>query len=238
MTSSFKKLRGLLFDIDGTLSNTDEIHFAIMQQVLEPFGHKVDQTFYQAKITGRHNPVLFRELLPSHYTDQQILDFGDNKESIFRNSISSGSHSMVAAEGLVDFLSSLKSFNESNPQSAVKCHCVTNACRANAEFMVTHLKIDHHFETLVIGDECEHGKPHPAPYLEGMKRAGIKPDETVVFEDSPAGIRSAVAAGVKVIVGITSTQTEEALSKAGATYIVDNFSTLTLEKLDELLQKE
>lgn len=73
-----------------------------------------------------------------------------------------------------------------------------------------------------------------APYLEGMKRVGVSGDQCVAFEDSPSGIRSAVgectdlfldlglkctAAGVKVIVGIMSTQTEETLKKAGATYI-------------------
>lgn len=66
------------------------------------------------------------------------------------------------------------------------------------------------------GDECEKGKPHPEPYLEGMKRVSATPDECVVFEDSPSGIKAAVAAGVKLIVGITTSHSEEALKSFGA----------------------
>ncbi|PRP81600.1 hypothetical protein PROFUN_01107 [Planoprotostelium fungivorum] len=240
----FEKLRGLLFDIDGTLAETDSIHFDIFKEVLIPFGYNVDHEFYQAKVSGRHNPVIFRELLPKEYTTQQVLDFGEEKEAVFRQHISSGKSKLDPTLGLLELLQSNKEYNDSIKRTpvgvslrSVRSICVTNACRANAEFMVDHLKVADYFESIVIGDECERGKPHPDPYLEGMKRIGVSGYECVAFEDSPAGVRSAAAAGIKVIVGIMSTQTEETLKAAGATYFVSDFSGITLKLLDELLQK-
>jgi HAD superfamily hydrolase (TIGR01509 family) len=53
----------------------------------------------------------------------------------------------------------------------------------------------HWFATTVAGDEVEHGKPHPEPYLTAARRLGIEPSACVVFEDSPTGLAAGEAAG-------------------------------------------
>jgi beta-phosphoglucomutase-like phosphatase (HAD superfamily) len=55
------------------------------------------------------------------------------------------------------------------------------------------------FDHLVTGDEVSHGKPHPAPYLEAARLVGVDPADCIAIEDSPAGVRSATAAGVPTI---------------------------------------
>jgi hypothetical protein len=49
---------------------------------MKPFGHTVDEKFYKERISGKHNNVIFRELLPAHYTDDEIFEFGNNKEAV------------------------------------------------------------------------------------------------------------------------------------------------------------
>jgi sugar-phosphatase len=57
---------------------------------------------------------------------------------------------------------------------------------------------------LVTGDDVEHGKPAPDPYLLGAKRLGFDPGDCIVFEDADAGIKAAMAAGVGFVVGVSA----------------------------------
>jgi sugar-phosphatase len=70
-------------------------------------------------------------------------------------------------------------------------------------------------KVLVTADDVEHGKPHPEPYLKGAERLGFKPDDCLVIEDAPAGIRAGRAGGMKVV-GITSTYAASKLGEADA----------------------
>jgi beta-phosphoglucomutase-like phosphatase (HAD superfamily) len=55
------------------------------------------------------------------------------------------------------------------------------------------------FDAVVTGDEVAHGKPHPEPYRAAARLLGVEPSDCVAIEDSPTGVRSAVAAGVPTI---------------------------------------
>jgi len=68
-------------------------------------------------------------------------------------------------------------------------------------------------KVLITADDVTNGKPHPEPYLKGAAGLGFKPEECLVIEDAPAGIRSAHAAGMKAI-GLASTYPASALSDA------------------------
>ncbi len=70
-------------------------------------------------------------------------------------------------------------------------------------------------KVLVTADDVAHGKPHPEPYLKGAELLGFAPADCLVIEDAPAGIESARAGGMKVV-GITSTYTADALTRADA----------------------
>jgi len=70
-------------------------------------------------------------------------------------------------------------------------------------------------DVLVTAEEVKQGKPHPEPYLKGAQMLGVDPEECLVIEDAPAGIRSAHAGGMKAI-GITSTFPAGELHEADA----------------------
>jgi len=92
---------------------------------------------------------------------------------------------------------------------------VTNAPRANAELLLTGLGIAHRFKAVVIGDELAHGKPHPLPYLEGLRLAGASAQAALAFEDSRSGIQSATAARIATI-GMRTGLSHADLIAAGA----------------------
>lgn len=80
---------------------------------------------------------------------------------------------------------------------------------------------------LVTGDEVKQGKPSPEPYLIGVKKIGLPPDQCVVVEDSPIGVQAGKAAGIKVI-GVLSTHTKTTLLAAGADFTVNDLDHIQI----------
>jgi HAD superfamily hydrolase (TIGR01509 family) len=82
--------------------------------------------------------------------------------------------------------------------SGVPCALVTMSWRSLADAVVTALPA-RTFAAVITGDEVEHGKPHPEPYLAAARALGVHVDDCVAIEDSPTGVRSAAEAGVPTI---------------------------------------
>ena len=85
-------------------------------------------------------------------------------------------------------------------------------------------------EVFVTANDITRGKPDPEPYLLATKRLGFHPADCVVIEDAPSGIRSAKAAGARVI-GVTTTNPPSALSEADL--ILNAFADLQLKVLPD-----
>ena len=71
-----------------------------------------------------------------------------------------------------------------------------------------------------------HGKPHPEPYLKGMELAGVTPWQSMVIENAPIGVQSAVASGAFTIAVTTGPIPAETLSEAGADLVIDSMESL------------
>ena len=82
--------------------------------------------------------------------------------------------------------------------------------------------------TMVTGEDVPRGKPDPAPYALAAERLGIPAERCVVIEDAVAGVKSAKAAGARVI-GVLTTHSREQLAEAGADCVVEGLPSLRLE---------
>jgi HAD superfamily hydrolase (TIGR01509 family) len=80
----------------------------------------------------------------------------------------------------------------------IPCALVTMSWRRLADAIVAELPAGS-FAAMIVGDEVRRGKPHPEPYLAAAKKLSVSPSDCVALEDSPTGVRSAVAAGCHVI---------------------------------------
>lgn len=205
-------LKAILFDLDGTLANTDPIHFQVWQTLLAPYGITVDQTFYDRFISGRLNPDIVQDLLPQLTVDEGVA-FSTQKEAQFRQM---AAHQLRRMPGLTDFLRYVK-------QQGYATALVTNAPRSNAEFMLKTLALESVFQPVVIADDLPKGKPDPLPYQTALEQLGLASKEALVFEDSPTGVRAAVAAGVPTI-GVTSSHSDETLVQLGALFTIADFT--------------
>ena len=181
----------LLFDMDGTLCDTDPIHHEVFADLLQRHGKnggaRIDDDFFRAHIAGRTNEAIFGDLFPElDPTEHERM--AEAKELEFRN----------LAESKLERLPGLTQLLAWASNAGIRVVAVTNAPRPNAELMLRALRLEDAFEHLVIGTECARAKPHPDPYLRGMELVGATDaSRCVAFEDSPTGLGAAVAAGCR-----------------------------------------
>lgn len=204
-------LKALLFDLDGTLADTDPIHRQVWADLLRPYGYEVNATFYEQHISGRLNPDIVQALLP-HLSPAAERQFSADKEAQFRQAATQ----LKPLAGLLDLLAWAQ-------QQALATALVTNAPRDNTEFMLNTLALANQFHPVVVAAELPQGKPDPLPYQEALRHLEIAPEEALVFEDSATGVRSAVAAGV-VTIGVATSHRPDHLLELGASLVITDFA--------------
>jgi HAD superfamily hydrolase (TIGR01509 family) len=208
-------LSAILFDLDGTLVNTDPIHFIAWQKMLSKYDIHIDETFYKSKISGGLNPQILANILPQ-LSPEEAVEFADEKEAMFRE-LAPNLQRML---GLTELLT----WTETHQ---IRRALVTNAPRANAIFMLEILGLETTFELIVLAEDEAAAKPDPTPYRVAVERLEVNIENVIALEDSPSGIRSAVGAGIPTI-GITSTHNPQKLRELGAFMTIPDFTDLQL----------
>jgi phosphoglycolate phosphatase len=211
--------KALLFDIDGTLADTDALHLEAFNQVLGPRGHVFDHVRFTRELQGFSNASIGARFLAEEPPTRQTAIISE-KEAAFRKLVAG---KIQPVPGLMPLLALAD-------RAGVPMVAVTNAPRLNAEMLLSGLGIMHRFKALVIGDELAHGKPHPMPYLEGLRAVDAAPSSSLAFEDSRSGVQSASAAGIATI-GIRTSLGHADMVAAGAVMTAKTFDDPELVKL-------
>jgi HAD superfamily hydrolase (TIGR01509 family) len=210
--------RALLFDLDGTLAETDSLHLPTWVDVLGPYGIEVDEEFYRERISGRSNSKIVEDLLPN-LSAEDGQELADAKEASFRE-----------RTGELEPLLGLLNFLREGQQLGLRMALVTNAPEENVEAILLALELREFFDEVVLSDEVGTVKPDPAPYKAALDKLDVAPEEALAFEDSTSGIASAVGSGLPTV-GIASTQAPETLKDAGALMVAKDFADPGLRKL-------
>jgi len=210
--------RALLFDLDGTLAETDSLHLPTWVDALEPYGVDIDEEFYRERISGRSTGEIVGDLLPD-LSEEEGASIGDAKEASFRERAAG----LEPLPGLLDFV-------QKGKRRGMRMALVTNAPKENVGAILPALKLQDYFQTVVLAAEVGAVKPDPAPYEAALERTGVSADEALAFEDSVSGIASSVAAGIPTV-GISSTQDPEKLRRAGAFIVARDFTDPGLRAL-------
>jgi HAD superfamily hydrolase (TIGR01509 family) len=203
--------RALLFDIDGTLTDTDALHLEAFNEVLGPHGHVFDHARFTKELQGFSNVSISERFLAGQPPGRQAIIMAE-KEQAFRR--------LVA--GRIQPLPGLMALLAQADRANVPMVAVTNAPRLNAELLLSDLGIADRFKAVVIGDELAHGKPHPMPYLEGLRAVDATPKASVAFEDSRSGVQSASSAGIATV-GIRTGLSHDDMVAAGAVMSAKDF---------------
>jgi len=200
--------RGVLFDLDGVLVDSTPAVARVWTIWAQKHGFDPEETVRKAH--GRPSLATIRELLPD-------ADHGAENAIVERMEIEDVSD-VIPLPGALELLASLP---------ADRWTVVTSCTRTLAlvRLRVAGLPLP---DQMVTSTDIVNGKPHPEPYLKGAELLGFAPQDCVVFEDAPAGIRSGKAAQSRVV-AFQTTERDEFLRQAGADWIVKDASAVRVE---------
>lgn len=199
----------LLFDMDGVLVDSTPAVARVWTRWAARHGFDAAEVVHRAH--GRPSITTVREYLP----DGDHL--AENKE-IERDEVTD-LDGVVPLPGALQLLSAL-------PRG--RWTIVTSCSRRLAEVRVKTSGLPRP-EVFVTSSDIQNGKPAPDPYLKGAEVLGFAPQDCVVVEDAPAGVRSGKAAGARVI-ALRTTMSERELWDAGADWVVQDCSAIALDR--------
>jgi HAD superfamily hydrolase (TIGR01509 family) len=208
----------LLFDLDGTLVDTDRLHLQAYNMLLAKHGRHITIDYYKSHVMGFPNDQITQGLFPGESREQQ-QKFAEEKEETVRTLFTK----LEPVPGVVEVIDLAHAHG--CPMAVV-----TNAPKRNAELLLTGLGLRDRFDTFIIGEELEYGKPHPLPYLTALKKLNSGSDSAFAFEDSLSGVKSASSAGIRTF-GMMTSLTEERLLTAGAFKAIHNFLDVEMRAL-------
>ena len=179
----------MLWDLDGTLTDTMPGHFRAWREVLAGEGHALSWEAFAASF-GQRNDTALRSMLDVDLPASEVERISAIKEERFR--------ALVRKEGL-QLLPGAAARLRASRDAGWRQALVTSAPRANAETMLDVLGIGAFFSVVVTGDDVALGKPHPQPFLAAARALKVPPSRCLVVEDSPSGIEAACRAGIRSI---------------------------------------
>jgi len=184
--------RAYLFDLDGTLVQTDIIYHNVWKEILAQFNIPMTEYIFNQYIQGNNDKFAMDQLHidPLSY---DIHTISAMKDKLFRNYL----HDIIIIDGVVEYIKSIKEKGHS------VC-IVTNCNRDTCEAILQYIGLDKYINYMIIGNECSRPKPYPDPYLHAMQLVKITADQCVIFEDSKSGLLSALSAAPRNIVGVNN----------------------------------
>lgn len=214
-------IRGVLFDLDGLMADSEPLAEWAWNEVLGRYGHRLDDALLQE--------ILGLRVIDSAHVLQQRLELPLSPQEAMaerdRVFLAAVPERLAPLPGLFRLLDELEA-------RGIPRAVATSGHRGYAQLALRTLGVVKRFHALATGDEVARGKPAPDIFLLAADRLDIPPAGCLVLEDSPLGIAAAKAAGMRVVA--VPNPRIPAAEFSQADHVFDSLVAVH-EKLDELL---
>ncbi|NME83441.1 HAD family phosphatase [Clostridium sp. SM-530-WT-3G] len=184
-----KSIKGIIFDMDGILIDTERISFNSYKKVFEDYDYEINEEFY-LKLIG-HNVKSIKEIMINEYgKDFPFDEIYEHKVKLSIDTIKRDG--LIVKKGVQELVDYLKKNN-------YKIAVATSTGRERAHSHLNEIGILGKIDYVICGDQVANSKPDPEIFLKAAKGIDLSEEECIVIEDSEAGIRAAHNAGIKSI---------------------------------------
>jgi beta-phosphoglucomutase len=215
----------VIWDVDGTLVDTAELHYRAWKELADSRGWPFSREDFRATF-GRRNPEIIHLLFGSRFTERETAELGEAKEELYR----------TAARNGVELLPGVRPLVEELHRAGVVQAVGSSAPRKNLELILDLTRTAGYFQAIVAMEDTSRGKPDPQVFQLAAQQLAVPPERSVVFEDAVAGVQAARAGGMKcVAVTFVGHHPAEKLRTAGADLVVDTLEKITVDQIRALL---
>ena len=206
----------VLFDMDGTIVDNVPLH----QQVWREFAHlnglkpsEEELDFAKGRKAAEVIAFLFEQTL----SQEEISRLTQARQLLYRE--------RLANTDIVRLIPGVERYLSSLGKLGVPRILATDAPLGNVEAIFTKFSLSPYFDAVVTSEDVQHGKPNPEIFLTASQRAGAKPENCLVAEDSSAGVAAAKAAQCSCL-GLITTQSEAELKRERVDFIASDYTSL------------
>lgn len=210
-------MKGIIFDMDGTMVDNMMIHHRAWQQKLKELGLEMTLEEVHQKVHGVNVEIL-EKLFGDRFTLEERKKISWEKEETYRKIYKP---ELKLIDGLPAFLAKLK-------KQGYPLAIGSAAPPGNVDFILDNLDIRNLFDCVMHSDDVEKGKPNPEIYLKLTNHLGLKPQDCLVFEDTPAGAEAAWRAGCPMVIVTTTHQQSEFSKFSGIQQFINNYNEVDL----------
>ncbi|WP_328809284.1 HAD-IA family hydrolase [Roseibium aggregatum] len=209
-------LKALIFDVDGTLAETEELHRQAFNRTFQDFGldwHWSVDTYRDLLKTagGKERLRVWRDRVGARVSDATITELHKEK---------TGHYGRLMSEAGVRLRPGIADLMDFARKNGLKRAIATTTNRPNVDALCLAAfgrPAQDLFDTIAAGDEVPAKKPAPDVYLLALERLEVAAGEAIAFEDSRIGVLSAKAAGLRVIAAPSLYTTSDRLDEADLT---------------------
>jgi len=211
--------RAVLWDLDGTLVDSEEFHWLSWRDTIRPEGVELTYEQFLASF-GQRNDRIVPVWLGADVDVERMRRIGEDKEAEFRRLAEA--HGLVPLAGAKEWLVALKA-------AGWKQSIASSAPRQNVDMMLRAAGLEGFLDAVVSADDVTRGKPDPQVFLKAAQAVGVAPARCIVVEDAAAGIEGARRAGMRSI-GVTKN------GRLDADLPVLSLADLSADAFDRLLE--
>lgn len=214
-----------IFDLDGTLVNTDDIYTKVWNIIMKKYNLSIDEKFFKFFIQGK-NDISFIKTIAPGITEKEIQDISQVKDDIFIELLEK-CEDEILVDGAFSFIHKNK-----NRRMGI----VTSCNKRSAEYILKKTGLEDYMQFLIASEDCEFHKPNKEPYVKAMNLLQCSPDNCSIFEDSNSGYKSAKSSGVSNICIILNEDSNEYMLGIDE-YKIKSYNDFDIVKMDNTEKK-
>lgn len=202
----------ILFDNDGVLVHTEPLYFKANIKALKEY-FNVELEFEEYMKIMSEGTTVWQKAFDKGFSQKEIEKARNQRNIYYQEYLKSEN---ILISGVKEVLKELS--------KDYKMGIVTTSRRVDFEIIHKDLGIVDFMDFVLCEEDYNYAKPHPEPYLTGLKMFGANKDEAIVIEDSTRGLTAAFKAGIECVIVKNEFTITQDFSKA--TYFIDNLSEL------------